>query len=67
MSIAEIKQAVASLSPEELAEVSAFIAQREAEAWDRQIDADFAAGGRLRDVVEEVRSDIRTGHLRDLP
>lgn len=67
MSVAEIKQAVKALSPGELAEVSAFIAEREAEAWDRQIDADFAEGGRLSSVREEVRGDLRAGHLEDLP
>jgi hypothetical protein len=30
-------------------------------AWDRQIDADFAEGGRLRPVLEEVRKNIRSG------
>ena len=67
MSVAEIKEAVKALSPEELAEVSAFIAEREGEAWGRQIDADFAEGGRLLAVREEVRADIRAGRLDDLP
>lgn len=66
MSVAEIKQAVKVLSPEELAEVSAFIAEYEAAAWDRQIDADFAEGGRLRSVLEEVKADLRAGRLDNL-
>ncbi|MBI4622140.1 MAG: hypothetical protein HY736_02830 [Verrucomicrobia bacterium] len=67
MSIVEIKQAVKTLSPEELAEISAFIAQCEAEAWDRQIDGDFSEGGRLRPVLEEVRGDLRAGRIQELP
>ncbi len=67
MSVAEIKQAVKVLSPEELAEVSAFIAEYAAAAWDRQLDADFAEGGRLRSVLEEVKADLRAGHLENLP
>ena len=67
MSLAEIKEAVDSLSPGELAELSVFIRQREDAAWDRQIDADFAEGGRLRPLLEEVREDIRAGQLDDLP
>lgn len=64
MSLAEIKDAVDALSPGELA---SFIRQRENAAWDQQIDADFAEGGRLRPLLDEVRGDIRTGRLEDLP
>jgi hypothetical protein len=67
MSLAEIKDAVSALSPDELAELSTFIRERENRAWDQQIDADFSEGGRLNSVVEEVRDDIRAGRLQDLP
>jgi hypothetical protein len=67
MSLAEIKSAVDSLSPEELAELAVFIRERDNAIWDRQIDADFAEGGRLREIVDEVRADTRTGKLQDLP
>ena len=67
MSLAEIKEAVDTLSPGELAELASFICQREDAAWDRQIDADFAEGGRLRPLWEEVREDVRAGKLDDLP
>lgn len=56
-----------ALSPEELAELAAFIRERDQAAWDRQIDADFAEGGRLHRVAEDVRVDIRAGRLQDLP
>jgi hypothetical protein len=67
MSLAEIKHAVDMLSPDELAELAAFIRERENTAWDQQIDADFAEGGKLRPVLDEVRDDIREGRLDDLP
>ena len=67
MSLAEIKNAVDMLSPGELAELAAFIRDREDAAWDRQIDADFAEDGRLRPVLNEVREHIRDGKLKDLP
>jgi hypothetical protein len=67
MSLAEIKTAVDALSPEEFAELAAFIRERDQAAWDRQIDADFAEGGRLHSVAEDVRADIRAGRLQDLP
>ena len=67
MSLAEIKRAVETLSPGELADLAAFIRQRENAAWDRQIDTDFAEGGRLQPLLEEVRGDIRKDRLEDLP
>jgi hypothetical protein len=65
--LAEIKEAVDTLSPGELAELASFLRQRENAAWDRQIDADFAEGGRLRPLLDEVREDIQAGRLDDLP
>jgi hypothetical protein len=67
VSLAEIKTAVDAFSPEELAELAAFIRERDQAAWDRQIDANFAEGGRLQSVVNEVDADIRAGRLRDMP
>jgi hypothetical protein len=67
VSLAEIKNAVAALSPEELAELAAFVRERDNAAWDRQIDADFAENGRLREVADEVRADLRAGRLEDMP
>jgi len=45
VSLAEIKDAVETLSPGELAELASFIRERENAAWDQQIDADFAEDG----------------------
>jgi hypothetical protein len=67
VSLAEIKDAVDTLSPGELAELASFIRERENAAWNRQIDTDFAEGGRLRPLLDEVRDDIRKGRLEDLP
>ena len=64
--MAEIKDAVETLSPRELAELASFIRERENTAWDREIDADFAEDGRLRPVLDEVRKNIRAGKLEDL-
>jgi hypothetical protein len=51
MDVGEIKEAVGKLTPAELAEVSAFIAQKEAKDWDAKIDADFAPGGAVAGCV----------------
>lgn len=67
MSLTDLKSAVDRLPSDELAELSAYIQRQEDAAWDDQIDADFAPGGRLSAVLDEVRSDIRAGRLGDLP
>ena len=67
MSLAEIKTAVDQLSPKELAELAAFIRDRDNAAWDREIDEDFSETGRLRRVLDEVRDDARAGRLKELP
>ena len=67
MKLTELKSAVDLLAPEELAELAAFVREREEAVWDRQIDVDFAEGGRLRAVLEEVRADLRAGRMEELP
>ena len=67
MSVADLKKEVDALPPGELAELSAYIAKREAAEWGAQIDRDFSEGGRLCDVLAEVRDDIRAGRLQDSP
>ena len=44
VSVESIEQAVAQLSPLELAEFRRWFAQFDADAWDAQIEADAAAG-----------------------
>ncbi len=67
MSLTDLKSAVDRLPSDELAELSAYVRRQVDAAWDDQIDADFAPGGRLSAVLDEVRSDIRAGRLGDLP
>ena len=58
MSLAEIKTAVHALSPEELAELTAFILDQE--------DGD-AAAGKLDFLFEEAERAEKEGTLRDWP
>lgn len=67
MSLTDIKNAVETLSPNELADLAAFVRERENASWNRQIDEDFADGGRLRPILEEVRENVRNGRLEELP
>ena len=66
MSLAEIKDAVNALSPGELAELAAFIRQRDEAAWDRQIREDVAAG-RLDHLAEEALEEYGAGRTKAFP
>lgn len=67
MSLAELKQAVHNLSPTDLADMAAFIREKDNQVWDSQIDKDFAEGGKLKGVLDEVRNDVRAGQVMELP
>ena len=66
MSLAEIKSAVDKLSPKELAELAAFIRDRDHAAWDQEIEQD-AAAGRLDFLFDEAAKERAAGTLRDWP
>jgi hypothetical protein len=66
MSLAEIKSAVDELSVKELAELAAFIRERDNAAWDQQIEED-AAAGKLDFLFEEAEQARVNGTLRDWP
>lgn len=57
----EIESAISQLSSEELAAFRAWFAEFDAEVWDRQLEADVAAG-RLDALAEKALQDLREGH-----
>ena len=61
----EIEQAIAQLSPEELARLREWFAEFDAGRWDRQFEADVAAG-RLDALAKEALADLRQGHCTEL-
>ena len=60
----QIEKAVRGLSPKDLAVFRAWFAALDAEAWDRQIEEDVAAG-RLDALAEEALDDLRKGRCTD--
>ena len=66
MSLAEIKQAVTKLPPEEVTVLTAFLVELDNAAWDKQIEAD-AASGKLDFLFEEAEKERTRGTLRDWP
>jgi hypothetical protein len=67
MSLAEIKNAVAELSPPELAELAAFIQTQDGLSWDQEIEQDFSPGGKHHALLAEVDAAIDAGEATKLP
>ena len=67
MSLAEIKSAVSELTPQDLAELAAFIREQDNLAWDREIEADFSPRGKHHGVLAEVDAQIDAGDFKPLP
>ena len=65
MSILEIESAITQLPRRELAELISWLQEYEAEAWDRQIEDDLAAG-RLDRLLSEVDKEYEAGLARPL-
>ena len=65
MSVKEIEKAITQLSPERLAELSAWFADYQATIWDEQIERDLDAG-RLDALLEEVDAEYAAGKAKPL-
>ncbi|NJL83926.1 MAG: hypothetical protein HC890_15115 [Chloroflexaceae bacterium] len=63
--MSEIEQAVRQLSPEEISAFRAWFAAFDAELWDRQFEADVAAG-HLDTLAEKALQHLQEGNCTDL-
>lgn len=63
--IEKLELLVKSLSPEDLAKFRAWFAEFDAELWDRQIEAD-AAAGKLDRLIDESMAEHRANKSRPL-
>ncbi len=54
MTVQELEDAIAKLSPQELAELRAWFYERDQEEWDRQIARDSEAG-KLDKMIEQAK------------
>ena len=62
--IQELEAAIRRLSAEERAAFRAWYTEYDAEEWDRELEADVAAG-RLDWLIAEAREDHRSGRTTD--
>ncbi len=63
--VKEIVEAIQKLPPSELEAFRAWFAEFDADLWDREMEADVAAG-RLDHLAEEALRDLREGRCTDL-
>jgi hypothetical protein len=63
--VQEIESAVTKLSREELAAFRDWFQEFDADAWDKQFEADVAAG-RLDALAEEALRDLHEGRCTEL-
>jgi hypothetical protein len=64
--VLEIEQAIERLVPTERAQLAAWLARKEAQDWDAQMDAD-AASGKLDFLFEEAEAERSSEKLKDWP
>ena len=64
--VEEIEAEIAKLNPVEVRQVAKWLAEYEAELWDKQIEND-AAAGKLDRYLKEALEEYRRGRTRPLP
>jgi hypothetical protein len=65
--VAEIKEAIDQLSPQERCELEALLHPRADDDWDRQMAADAEAGGKLDQLKQASLKEAKAGRLKDFP
>ncbi len=61
----KIEQDIATLTPGEVAKLAEWLAEFQADLWDKQIEAD-AKAGRLDKLAEQALADHKAGKTRPL-
>jgi hypothetical protein len=62
--VTEVEEALRRMTPEERTAFRAWYAEFDAEEWDRQLEAD-AAAGKLDWLIAEARNDKKEGRCTD--
>jgi hypothetical protein len=66
MTVESIKEAIAELPADEKTSLMAWLLQQDMEEWDKQIEKDFAPGGRGMALLEEAEADIQAGRVKPM-
>jgi hypothetical protein len=66
MTVEAIKDAIVHLSDQERKLLAEWFEEFEEVAWDRQMEQDFAPGGRGAHLLEEVNADVAAGRTKPM-
>jgi len=66
MTVNAIKEEIGHLCEEDRKQLLSWLEEQEEQAWDREIERDFAPGGRGARLTAEVQADIAAGRTRAL-
>jgi hypothetical protein len=66
MTVEAIKDAIVHLSGTERQQLAEWFDQIQEDEWDRQMEKDFAPGGRGAHLLEEVEREIEAGNTTSL-
>ena len=66
MTVEAIKDAIAHLSQQERKQLADWFEELEEEAWDREMEQDFASGGRGAHLLEKIDRQIDSGNFTSL-
>ncbi len=61
----QLEQQVLQLSPADLTKFRAWFAELDHQLWDKQIEAD-AAAGKLDRLIAEARAEFKAGKVREI-
>jgi hypothetical protein len=64
MTVEAIKEEISRLSDEEREQLFNWIAELEEQSWDKEMERDFAPGGRGAGLLAKVEADIAAGKFR---
>jgi hypothetical protein len=66
MTVEAIKDAIVHLSDQERKQLADWFEELEEETWDRQMEQDFAPGGRGAHLLEKIDRQIDAGNFTSL-
>jgi len=64
MTLEAIKEAIELLPPEQQTVLASWLGERDANAWDEQIESDFSEGGRGMAILAELEREIAESKTR---
>ena len=62
----QLEEQIAALDPDELRILREWFARFDADDWDRQMEKDFAPGGRGEHLLDKIKNQVKAGNFTPL-